>query len=63
MNTKYAALLLSFTALGLLSARADTTTVYSNTDFSTMASYDGTYVPGSPGYEDLSFASPDVDAV
>ena len=40
-----------------------TTTVYSGSDFSTMASYNGTYVAGSPGYEALSYASPDVDAV
>ena len=38
-------------------AMADT---YSNTNFSTMASYNGTYVAGSPGYEALSYASTDA---
>src|ERR1035438_1615086 len=56
MNTKYAALLASLIALASLSASAGTTTVYSNTDFSSMASANGTYVPGSPGYEALSFS-------
>ena len=40
-----------------------TTTVYSDTDFSSMASYNGTYVPGSPGYEALSYTSAGDDAM
>jgi hypothetical protein len=42
-----------------MSARA---TIYSGSDFSTMASYNGTYVPGSPGYEALAYTGND-DAV
>lgn len=51
-----AILVISLTAA--MSASA-TTTVYSDTDFSSMASYNGTYVAGSPGYEALSYVSTD----
>jgi hypothetical protein len=38
-------------------------TIYSDTDFSSMSSFNGTYVPGSPGYEHLAYTSADADAV
>lgn len=60
MKAKTTALLISLLALASLPASAQT---YSGADFSTMAAYNGTYVAGSPGYEALSYASPDVDAV
>jgi hypothetical protein len=63
MKAKNSALLAGLIALGAWSASAQTTTIYSGSDFSTMAAYNGIYVPGSPGYEALSYASPDVDAV
>ena len=52
-------------AASLAAAMSASATIYSNTDFGSMASYNGTYVPGSPGYEHLSYASTDVpnDAV
>ena len=59
MNTK---LWIGLIALATLSASAGTT-VYSDTDFGSMASYNGTYVPGSPGYEHLSYSSAGDDAV
>jgi hypothetical protein len=55
-------LIFSISLAAAVSASASVTT-YSDTDFSTMASSDGTYMPGSPGYELLSYSSPDVDAV
>jgi hypothetical protein len=64
MKTKTTALLISLLALASLPAFAQTT--YSGSDFSTMASYNGNYVAGPPGYEALSYnSSPngDVDAV
>ena len=42
--------------LGSFSWSASATT-YQNGDFSTMASYNGNYVSGSPGYENLSYVS------
>lgn len=60
MKAKTTGLLISLLALASLPASA---TSYSGADFSTMAEANGTYVAGSPGYEALSYASPDVDAV
>jgi len=70
MKIKNRALLIGLIAVGLLSWSASATT-YSDTDFgniSVMASYNGTYVPGSPGYEHLAYPGDptdptDVDAV
>jgi len=50
-------------AISLTAAMSASATIYSGSDFSTMASYNGTYVPGSPGYEALSYTRPDLDAV
>jgi PEP-CTERM motif len=44
--------------LAILTGTASAT-IYSDTDFSGMASYNGTYVSGSPGYEALSYVSTD----
>lgn len=49
--------------VGLATAMSASAQTYSGSDFSTMASYNGTYVPGTPGYEALSYASPGLDAV
>jgi hypothetical protein len=49
--------------ISLAGAMSASATIYSGSDFSTMGSYNGTYVPGSPGYEHLAYASPDLDAV
>ena len=54
---------LAILAAVLAGAMSASATIYSGSDFSGMASYNGTYVSGSPGYEALSYASPDVDAV
>jgi hypothetical protein len=56
MNTK---LWIGLIGLATLSWSASATT-YQGSDFSTMASYNGTY---TAGHEALSYASPDVDAV
>jgi hypothetical protein len=50
--------------LAILTGTASAT-IYSDTDFSGMASANGTYVPGSPGYEHLAYPGSDntVDAV
>src|ERR1039458_8220770 len=53
MNTK---LWIGLIGLATLSWSASATT-YSDTDFGTMASANGTYVPGLPGYEHLSYVS------
>ena len=49
-------------AVGLAGAMSASATIYSGSDFSSMASYNGTYVPGSPGYEALAYTGND-DAV
>ena len=49
-------------AASLAGAMSASATIYSDTDFSTMGSYNGTYVPGSPGYEHLAYTGND-DAV
>lgn len=54
---------LAILAAGLAGAMSASATIYSDTAFGTMSSYNGTYVPGSPGYEHLAYASPGVDAV
>lgn len=51
-----------FLAILAGTASADTSVIYSDTDFSTMASYNGTYIPGTPGYEHLAYSGDD-DAV
>jgi hypothetical protein len=48
----------SLAVLGFLPWSASATT-YSDTDFNAMGSYNGTYVSGSPGYEQLSYVSTD----
>jgi len=42
---------LAILAAGLAGAMSASATIYSDTAFGTMSSYNGTYVPGSPGYE------------
>jgi hypothetical protein len=54
---------LTIVAIGLAAAMSASATIYSGSDFASMASANGTYVPGTPGYEALSFSSPAVDAV
>jgi hypothetical protein len=62
IKMKMRKLQLAILAVGLAGAMSASATVYSDTDFSTMASYNGTYVPGSPGYEALAYTGND-DAV
>jgi hypothetical protein len=55
-------------AVGVAGAMSASATTYSGSDFSTMASYNGTYVPATlltPGYEHLAYglADPIGDAV
>ena len=59
MKKLQVAIAVSLTAA--MSASASVT-VYSDTDFSSMVSYNGTYVSGSPGYEHLAYSGVD-DAV
>src|ERR1039458_4069384 len=57
---------LAILATALAAAMSASATIYSDTAFGTMASYNGTYVPGSPGYEHLAYTvadSPNNDAV
>src|ERR1035441_7583226 len=56
---------LAILAVGLAGAMSASATIYSNTDFNSMAYYNGHYVAGSPGYAALSYNSipnGDVDA-
>ena len=53
---------ISVFAISLAAAMSASATIYSGSDFSSMASYNGTYVPGSPGYEALAYSGND-DAV
>jgi hypothetical protein len=62
-NMKIRKLQLAILAAGLAVAMSASATIYSDTAFSTMSSYNGTYVPGSPGYEHLAYTSAAADAV
>jgi hypothetical protein len=56
---------LAIMVAALAGAMSASATIYSGSDFNTMASYNGTYVPGPPGYEHLAYglADPIGDAV